>query len=153
MVAFPRPLRGAALLACTLLGACVYDNGPFDPGDRPFVEGRWRIDARVVSSGCGFVGDESFTVRAIQSRDLLQLVVDIVGFGDIRYDGRIERDGDFTVSQRTVFPDERIRDESTVDGRFDRAGRTLQARETEWITDLSTGRSCVIEWRWFGDRR
>lgn len=145
--------RSALLLAGVLVDGCVYDSGPLGVDDRPFVEGRWRIDARVVSSGCGFVGDESFGLRIIQNRDILQLVLDVSGFGEIRYDGRIERDGDFRVSQRTVFPDERLRDESTVDGRFSLSGRSLSARETERVVDLVTGRSCRIDWRWDGIRR
>lgn len=147
--------RIVPVLAGLLLAGCVvYDTGPTGPdGGFPRVEGTWRIDALAVHSTCGFVDDEPFTARILQSRDLLQIVLDIAGFGQVRYDGWLDRDGDFSVSQRTVFTDRRIRDESRVDGRFSLSGRSLTATEEEWIVDLVTGRSCQITWRWRGDRR
>jgi hypothetical protein len=137
------------------LSACVYDsNGPLDPFDRfPRVEGLWQIDAFVQNSTCGFVDDEPFVARIFQNRDILQISVDISGFGEIRYDGRLDEDGDFVVTHRTVFPDEAIRDEALVEGEFSFSGRTLSARETEVVTDLLTGQRCTIVWSWRGDRR
>ncbi len=153
----PRALARATTCAAILAGLAgcevVLDDGPFGIGDRPFVEGRWDIDARVDSSSCGFVRDESFTARIFQNRDLLQLVVRVEDFGDVRYDGRLERDGDFFVEQFTVFPELALRDESTVDGRFSSGGRRLVATEIERLRDLRTGESCSIAWRWVGDRR
>lgn len=137
------------LLSCQV----VLDDGPFGVGDRPFVEGRWDIRARVDSSSCGFVRDEPFTARIFQNRDLLQLVVRVDGFGDVRYDGRLERDGDFFLGQDTVFPELALRDESSVDGRFSGGGRRLVATEVERLRDLRTGERCSIVWRWSGDRR
>jgi len=133
-------------------GCTVYDNGPTDPGGYPRVEGRWTIDAWVVSSTCGFVSDERFTAWAVQNRDLLQLSIDVSGFGEIRYDGWVDPDGDFLVSQRTIYPHSAIRDDSEVDGRFSFNGRSMSATEVEWITDLVTGDSCRITWEWEGDR-
>lgn len=136
-----------------LATACVvYDSGPVGPDERQIVEGRWRIEAYVSSSTCGYVADEPFGAYISQNRELLQIVLDVSGFGDVRYDGRLEPGGAFFVSQRTVYPDAAIRDESTVDGRFSTSGRTLTATETEYVTDLDTGRSCSVVWRWRGDR-
>lgn len=143
-----------ALAGLLVAGCVVYDTGPTGPDERyPRVEGTWRIDARALHSTCGFVDDELFTVRIHQNRDLLQIVLEVVGFGQVRYDGRLDHDGDFSVSHRTVFTREGIRDESRVDGRFSLFGRSLTATEEEWIVDLATGRSCQVVWRWSGDRR
>lgn len=140
-------------LAGTLGCGVVLDDGPFGVGDRPLVEGRWEIVARIDSSTCGFVRDESFSARIFQNRDLLQLVVRVEDFGDVRYDGRLERDGDFFMEQVTVYPDLALRDESEVDGRFSSGGRRLVATEIELLRDLRTGERCSIVWRWVGDRR
>lgn len=148
-----RPLLALLLAAAPAVAGCViYDSGPVDSGGFPRVEGRWTVDAAVLSSTCGFVDDERFTLRAFQNRDLLQLVVDIAGFGEVRWDGRIDEDGDFFVQHRTVFPSRAIQDDSDVEGRFGFAGRSMSATEFERITDLQTGRVCEITWRWMGDR-
>jgi hypothetical protein len=146
----------AALLLASLapLAACEgVLEGPFGVGDRPFVEGRWSIDALVASSSCGPVRDEPFGARLFQNRDILQLVVEVDDFGDVRYDGRLDRDGDFRVRQVTIFPDAGLRDESTVEGRFSASGNRLSATEDERIEDLRTGERCRIVWRWEGRRR
>ncbi|MGH7550661.1 MAG: hypothetical protein ACREK3_07900 [Gemmatimonadota bacterium] len=139
----------AGLLGCEV----ALDDGPFGVGDRPFVEGSWDIEALVDSSSCGFVRDEPFIARVFQNRDLLQFVVRVEGFGDVRYDGRLERDGDFFIEQVTVFTDLALKDESTVDGRFSSGGGRLVATEIERLQDLRTGEECAIVWRWVGDRR
>lgn len=126
---------------------------PFDVGDRPFVEGRWSIDASVASSSCGPVRDEPFGARIFQDRDILQLVVDVDDFGDVRYDGRLDLDGDFRVRQATLYVDAGLRDESIVDGRFSASGNRLSGTEVERIEDLRTGERCSIVWRWEGRRR
>ena len=155
-----RPPPSARLaLACAaglaLSGCTVVDSWPVGAGaDRfPRVEGRWSVRASPLSSSCGPVSDEPFTVQVFQNRDILQLVVEVSGFGAVRWDGRLDRDGDFLVSHSTVFPRDAIRDESTLDGRFGFSGRTMSATEKERIVDLETGRSCRIVWRWRGDRR
>lgn len=135
-------------------GCVVYEDGPLGTDGRyPRVAGSWRIDARATRSSCGFVSDEPFEVRIAQNRDLIQIVVDVVGFGEIRYDGWLDPDGGFSVDQTTVFPRDAIRDESRVDGRFSRSGRSLSATEEERIVDLASGRACSVTWRWDGDRR
>lgn len=141
-----------AAAGCALLAGCVLEGGPLDPTGRPFVEGRWDIEARPVFSSCQGARDEPFAARMIQNGDLIQLVVDVVGFGPVRYDGRVRRDGGFFLDQSTVFPREGIRDDSSVEGRFRDGGRSLRATEVEVVTVLSTGRSCRVEWRWFGRR-
>lgn len=150
-----RAARGAAALLALLLSSCVVlDNGPTDPfGNEPFVEGFWDIDADVQSTSCSFVDDEHFDARIFQNRDIIQIVVGVAGFGDIRYDGRLDDDGDFFVSHTTVFPELGTRDQASVDGTFDFDGRTLVATEQEILTDLVTGQQCTIVWRWFGSRR
>lgn len=146
-------LRAATLAAGLGAAGCVvYDSGPTAAGGYPYVEGRWTVDAWVISSTCGFVSDERFSAYAIQNRDLIQLSIDVSGFGEVRYDGRVDRNGDFFVRQTTVFPRSAIRDESEVDGRFGPTGRSLSATEVEWITDLVTGDSCRVTWEWEGDR-
>jgi hypothetical protein len=147
---------GAALLLAGLasLAACEgVLEGPFGVGDGPFVEGRWSIDALAMSSSCGPVRDEPFGARVFQNRDILQLVVEVDDFGDVRYDGRLDRDGDFSVRQVTIFPDAGLRDESTVEGRFSASGNRLSGIEDERIDDLITGETCRIVWRWEGRRR
>lgn len=147
------PLRALALAAGLGAAGCVvYDSGPTAPGGYPLVEGQWTIDAWVVSSTCGSVSDERFSAWAIQNRDLIQLSIDVSGFGEVRYDGWVDRDGDFLVRQETVYPRSAIRDESVVEGRFGSTGRSLSATEVEWITDLVTGQSCRVTWEWDGDR-
>ena len=150
--AWASPLLLAAGLAA---GCTVLDTGPVGPDDsgRPFVEGRWDIDAFVTSSTCGLVGDELFSARVFQNRELIQFIVDVEGFGELRYEGFLERDGDFFVRQTTFFPEQDIRDSSEVDGRFSFSGRSLVATEVEEITNLRTGRRCQVVWRWRGDRR
>ena len=145
----------ACAVTLAVLPGCevALGDGPFGVGDRLFVEGRWDIEARVDSSTCGFVRDEPFVARVFQNRDLLQFVVGIEDFGDVRYDGRLERDGDFLIEQVTVFPDLALRDASTVDGRFRSGGRRLIATEIERLQDLRTGDRCSIVWRWDGERR
>ena len=143
----------AALALSALLQACVVDNiGPDPFGDRFDVEGFWDVDAFVLSSTCGFVRNEPFVARVFQNRDILQIVVEVSGFGEVRYDGFLERDGDFVVSHQTVFPDQAIRDDAEVEGSFGRSGRSLVATETEFVTDLLTGRRCTIVWQWRGNR-
>lgn len=150
-------LRRARLAVATLLvPACVIidTTGPGEADGRFLrVAGLWQIDARVQSSTCGRVDDEPFRARVVQNGDVLQLVVDLTGFGALRYDGFLERDGDFSVSHTTVFPERAIRDEAFVRGSFRSGGRSLLATETEVLTDLVTGRRCTIVWRWLGDRR
>lgn len=148
-------LRAAlGIVALTGLAGCEgVLEGPFGVGDRPFVEGRWSIDAFVRSSSCGPVRDEPFGARIFQNRDILQLVVEVDDFGDVRYDGRLDRDGDFRVRQTTVFPDAGLRDESTVEGRFSFSGNRLSGTEVERVEDLRTGERCSIVWRWEGRRR
>lgn len=133
-----------------LTGCVIYDSGPTGPDRFPRVEGRWRILATAISSTCGLVSDEPFDARVVQNADLLQMSVDVVGFGEIRYDGWIDERGGFQVRQSTIYPRDAVRDESDVDGRFSRFGSTLSAREEEWITDLRTGRECSIVWNWSG---
>ncbi len=147
-----RRLTGLALAAALGAGCVVYDSGPTDPHGYPRVEGRWSIDAWVQHSTCGSVRDERFSVWAVQNGDLIQFVIDVAGFGEVRFDGLLDRDGDFFVRQSTVYPHTAIRDESEVEGRFGSTGRSLFATEIEWITDLVTGESCRITWRWDGDR-
>ncbi len=143
-------LAGSAGLA----PACVvYDSGPVGPAGRPLVEGSWRIDARPTLDSCGGVRTDPFDARIVQNRDLVQLVVFVPGFGEVRWDGTLDRDGSFRVSQRTVFPEQALRDESDVEGRFRSDGGTLTATETEVLIDLDTGRSCTVVWRWDGRRR
>lgn len=144
----------APIAVCAALAAGC-DSGPLGPDEdgRPFVEGRWDIDAIVTATSCGFVSDEFFAARIFQNGGFLEFVVDVSGAGDLRYDGRIDRDGDFFVRQTTFFPDLDIRDSSTVEGRFSFSGRTLVATETEDVTDLRNGRTCRVVWRWRGDRR
>lgn len=145
------------LLGLTLSSAAcvVFDStGPDDADGRfPRVEGVWDIDAFARTSTCGFVEDEPFVARLFQNRDILQIVVQVAGFGELRYDGRIDRDGDFSVGHSTIFPEQAIRDQAEVDGEFSFSGRTLVATETEVISDLLTGRRCTIVWEWRGDRR
>ncbi len=143
----------ALLLAPLLAAACVYDNGPFGADGFPEVEGRWSVEARALSSTCGSVSDEPFQARVVQSRDLIQIAVDVAGFGEVRWDGRVDRDGEFRAFQRTVYTEDELRDESELDGEFSHSGGDLVATETERITDLRTGRACTIVWRWNGDRR
>lgn len=107
----------------------------------------------MSSSSCGPVRDEPFGARVFQNRDILQLVVEIEDFGDVRYDGRLDRDGDFRVRQLTVFPEAGLRDESIVEGRFSASGSRLSGTEDERIEDLRTGERCRIVWRWEGRRR
>jgi hypothetical protein len=154
-VGVARAARGLVLILSAPLTACVVlDHGPTDPfGREPFVEGFWTIDAFVQSTSCQFVRNEDFEARVFQNRDILQIVVEVQGFGEIRYDGFLDSDGDFTASHSTVFPRLATRDDATVDGTFGRDGRTLFATEEEIVTDLLTGRRCSVLWRWRGSRR
>ena len=147
--------RGLVAILSLLPVACVViDNGPTDPfGREPFVEGFWTIGAFVQASSCQLVRNEDFEARVFQNRDILQIVVEVQGFGEVRYDGFLDSDGDFTVSHSTVFPRLATRDDATVDGTFDRDGRTLFATEEEVVTDLLTGQRCSVLWRWRGSRR
>lgn len=146
-------MRKLALLVSALLPACAIDYGPTDPfGREPFVEGFWRIDAVVQASSCRFVGDEDFEARILQNRDILQIVVQVQGFGEVRYDGFLDEDGDFLASHTTVYPHLGTRDDATLDGTFDRDGRSLYATEEQILTDLITGDRCSVVWRWYGRR-
>lgn len=139
--------------AVSSAGCVVFESGPLEPDRYPPVEGRWDVIASPISSSCGFVSDEPFTASVVRNRDLLQLVVEVSGFGEVRYDGRVEVNGRFVAGQSTVYPAEALRDDSTVEGTFDRGGRDLRATETEFVTDLWTGRTCSVVWRWQGERR
>lgn len=146
-------LRAVTLAAAMGAAGCVvYDSGPTAPGDYPRIEGRWTIDAWVVHSTCGSVSDERFSAWAIQNGDLIQFAIDVAGFGEVRYDGWVDGNGNFFVRQSTVFPRSALRDDSEVDGRFGISGRSMSATEVEWLTDLVTGQSCRITWEWEGDR-
>lgn len=146
--------RRALVLVAAFVPACVFDNGPTDLfDDRPFVQGYWDVDAFVQSTSCDFVGDERFVARVVQNRDILQIVIDVSGFGDVRYDGFLDRDGDFSASHTTIFPEDGLRDDSVVEGEFRFDGRSLFATEEEVVTDLLTGRRCGIVWSWRGSRR
>jgi hypothetical protein len=135
-----------------LLSACEYVDWPTDPFDDHRVSGPWRVTASAVSSSCGFADDEPFEMRVVQNGDILQFVVQIQGFGPVRYDGWLDRDGDFEVGHSTVFASRGLEDSATVDGRFGSGGRTLSGTEIETITDLRTGERCRIHWRWSGRR-
>lgn len=146
--------RTGPILAAALLPACVIvdTTGPGEAGGFPSVAGSWQVGARVQSTSCGRVDDEDFRARIVQNGDIVQLVVDLAGFGSVRYDGFLGRDGGFSASHTTVFPDRAVRDESFVRGTFRSGGRSLTATETEDLTDLVTGRRCTIVWRWSGSR-
>ena len=146
-----RAFAPAGALAA-LLSACEYVDWPTDPFDDHRVSGPWRVTARAVSSSCGFADDEPFEMRVVQNGDILQFVVQIQGFGPVRYDGWLDRDGDFEVGHVTVFASRGLEDHATVDGRFGSGGRTLSGTEIETITDLRTGERCRIHWRWSGRR-
>jgi hypothetical protein len=134
-----------------LLSAC--DVGwPTDPFDGERVSGRWRVTASAISTTCGFADDEPFEMRVIRNGDILQFVVEIQGFGPVRYDGWVDRDGDFEVAHTTVLASRGLEDRATVDGRFGSGGRTLSGTEIETIIDLLTGERCRIHWRWSGRR-
>jgi hypothetical protein len=148
-----RPFAVATLMSAgaMLLSAC--DVGwPTDPFDGQRVSGRWRVTASAISTTCGFADDEPFEMRVVQNGDILQFVVQVQGFGPIRYDGWLDRSGDFEVGHNTVFASRGLEDSATVDGRFGSGGRTLSGREIETITDLRTGDRCRIHWRWSGRR-
>ena len=148
-----RPPAVAALVSASaaLLSACEV-GWPTDPFDDHRVSGPWRVTASAISSTCGFADDEPFEMRVIQNGDILQFVVQIQGFGPVRYDGWLDRDGDFEVGHVTVFASRGLEDHATVDGRFGSGGRTLSGTEIETITDLRTGERCRIHWRWSGRR-
>jgi hypothetical protein len=151
-----RPRAVLALVSAgtiaALLSACEYVDWPTDPFDDHRVSGPWRITASAISSTCGFTQDEPFEMRVIQNGDILQFVVQVQGFGPIRYDGWLDRSGEFEVGHNTVFASRGLEDSATVDGRFGSGGRTLSGREIETITDLRTGDRCRIHWRWSGRR-
>lgn len=151
-----RPTAVAALVfaatLCALLSACVMLEGPTEPFGRHRVSGSWQITARATSSTCGSMGNEPFEMSVVQNGEILQFVVHIQGFGPVRYDGWLDRDGDFEVGHRTVLASRGIEDQAIVDGRFGSGGRTLSGTEIETITDLVTGDRCRIHWRWSGRR-
>lgn len=132
--------------------ACVVVEGPTDPFGTPRVHGSWSVTAAPFSSTCGSTGHEPFGMSVVQNGDILQFVVEIQGFGPVRYDGWLDRDGGFRVGQTTVYASRGLEDRSTVDGRFSAGGRSLSGTEIETITDLRTGSSCRIQWRWTGSR-
>ena len=143
-------IRAFALPA--LLSACDYVGWPTEPFDGHRVSGSWRITAQATSSTCGSIGNEPFEMSVVQNGEILQFVVHIQGFGPVRYDGWLDRDGDFEVGHRTVLASRGIEDRAIVDGRFGSSGRTLSGTEIETITDLVTGDRCRIHWRWSGRR-
>lgn len=154
----PRRVRPSAAAAfafvaalASLLSACEFD-WPTDPFDRDRVSGPWRVTARAISSTCGSIDSEPFEMTVIQNREILQFVVQIHGFGPVRYDGWLDRSGDFEVSHRTVLASRGLEDRATVDGRFGSGGRTLSGTEIETIIDLLTGERCRIHWSWAGRR-
>jgi hypothetical protein len=145
-------LRASPLALAALASACVVVDGPTDPFDDVYVGGSWHVSATPTSSTCGTIGHEPFGMAVVQNGDLLQFVVEIQGFGPIRYDGWIDGFGDFRVDQVTVFASRALESRSTVDGRFGGGGRTLFGTEIETITDLRTGAWCRVYWRWTGSR-
>jgi hypothetical protein len=151
-----RPLTLAALAsACVvvpLVSGCDVLEGPLAPSGRPRVEGSWNVTARALSSTCGLDGHEPFDMSVVQNRDILQFVVHVQGFGPVRYDGWLARNGEFQVAHTTVFASRGLEDHAIVDGRFGSSGRTLTGTEIETITDLRDGSTCRIRWRWTGNR-
>lgn len=141
------PLAFAALVS-----ACVIVEGPTEPSGRPRVGGSWSVSASAFSSTCGAAGHEPFGMSVVQNGEILQFVIEIQGFGPVRYDGWLTRSGEFQVGHTTVFASRGLENRSTVDGRFGAYGRTLSGTEIETITDLRTGATCRIQWRWTGSR-
>jgi hypothetical protein len=130
----------------------VVVDGPTEPSGAPRVGGTWSVTASPFSSTCGAMGHEPFGMSVVQNGEILQFVVQIQGFGPVRYDGWLDRGGGFQVGQVTVYASRGLEDRSTVDGRFGAGGRTLSGTEIETITDLRTGATCRIQWRWTGSR-
>ena len=91
-------------------------------------------------------------MSVVQNGEILQFVVHVQGFGPVRYDGWLSRNGRFQVGQTTVYAARGLEDRSIVDGSFGASGRSLTGTEIETITDLRTGSSCRIQWRWTGSR-
>jgi hypothetical protein len=145
-----RRVQPLALVA--LVSACVVVEGPTEPSGRLRVGGSWSVTASSFSSTCGSAGHEPFGMSVVQNGEILQFVVQIQGFGPVRYDGWLDRDGEFRVGHTTVFASRGLEDRSTVDGRFGTSGRTLTGTEIETITDLRDGSTCRIQWRWTGSR-
>jgi hypothetical protein len=135
-----------------IASACVVLEGPVGPSGAPRVGGSWSVSATPFSSTCGSTGHEPFGMSVVQNGEILQFVVPVQGFGPVRYDGWLDRNGTFQVGQTTVYASRGLEDRSIVDGSFGSSGRTLSATEIETITDLRTGASCRIQWRWTGSR-
>jgi hypothetical protein len=144
--------RVGPLALAALVSACVVVEGPTEPSGRPRVGGSWSVHASAISSTCGAEGHEPFGMSVVQNGEIVQFVVQIQGFGPIRYDGWLTRSGEFQVGHTTVFASRGLEDHAIVDGRFGSSGRTLTATEIETITDLRNGSTCRIRWRWTGSR-
>lgn len=144
--------RVQPLALVLLVSACVVVEGPTEPSGRPRVSGSWSVSASAFSSTCGAAGHEPFGMSVVQNGEILQFVIQIQGFGPVRYDGWLTRSGEFQVGHTTVFASQGLEDRSTVDGRFGSSGRTLTGTEIETITDLRDGSTCRIQWRWTGRR-
>ena len=144
--------RAGPVALAALVSACVVVEGPTEPFGRPRVAGSWSVSASALSSTCGPEGHEPFGMSVVQNGEILQFVVQIQGFGPVRYDGWLARSGEFQVGHTTVFASRGLEDHAIVDGRFGSSGRTLTATEIETITDLRDGSTCWIRWRWTGSR-
>ena len=144
--------RGQPLAVAALVSACVVVEGPIEPSGTPWVSGSWSVTASALSSTCGPAGHEPFGMSVVQNGEILQFVIQIQGFGPVRYDGWLSRSGEFQVDHTTVFASRGLEDRSTVDGWFGSSGQTLSGTEIETITDLHDGSTCRIQWRWTGRR-
>jgi hypothetical protein len=155
---FITPSRfGILLTILSLIAGCGGsdgDGGPMAP-ELPQVAGTWQITANPQpGTTCPGVAGDTFQGIITQSGSQIFLRTTVEGVsGELVYDGSVQTSGSFTLQQSHVitFGDgSQGTTTSTVNGSF--SGNSLSATENETLAIVGTNVSCVIVWRWIGNR-
>lgn len=142
------------LIAAAGCGGGDGGGGPLAP-EFPQVAGTWQITANPQpGTTCPSIAGDTFEGIVTQSGSEILLRTTVEGVsGELVYDGSLQASGSFMLQQSHVisFGDgSQGTTTSTVNGTF--TGNSLSATENETLGIVGTGVSCVIVWRWVGNR-
>ena len=155
---FASPGRYGTLLTVILAvagcGGGDGGGGPMAP-EFPQVAGTWQITANPQpgTTCTGLTGDTfEGIITQSGSEILLRTELEEVS-GEFVYDGSVRANGGFTLQQSHVitFGDgSQGTTTSTVNGTF--TGNSLSGTESETLGVVGSNVSCLIIWRWIGNR-
>lgn len=154
----PSARSGLLLILLSVTAGCSSGGGdgggPMAP-ELPAVAGIWQITINPQpGTTCSGISGDTFqgTITQAGSEIFLRIIVEGVS-GELVYDGSINASGGFTLQQSHIitFGDgSQGTTTSSVNGSF--ADNSLSAMENETLGVVGSNVTCLIVWRWIGNR-